>query len=479
MDLTIAGHPTAGPPVRHAGAGRAMTAARDPALFPVRVDVASGRDTDAGRGLRHRSMRQRPGFAAPVARLLSAALVLVVLAVSVPQTSEARVSEPYASTITMKLSPGIKYLEGSMRTGKRKLIQSVRVAKVKPYHPYVRLRSLMSNDLVVGLELPSRLAQRVSVPGMAAVVATNGDMARARRVDGHAAPHSLAVSVGELLVAQACTRPTLGIDSAGGVRIDDVRTYITMSPPGRLGPKQIHRVNTPREDTKLVLYTSRFATSTQTMPGGVEVILSLPDLLRPNGVQWLQVLEVRPGAGDTPLQPGMAVLSAGDLKYRWVHELQPGQQIRLETTVVRNVDSRCGGTIEAAPGWGDTKEAMGGNYYTLRDGVIAAPTVDTYPASVQRHPRTNVGITADGRVLMVTVDGRQPGHSIGVTLAEMGELMGSLGAVNAINLDGGGSTVMATRSLKTGRLRVVSRPSDGHQRLAPQALAAFQHTPGL
>lgn len=423
-------------------------------------------------------MRQRSGIDAPVARLLSVALVLVVLAVSVPGTSLARISEPYVSTSTMKLSPGIKYLEGSMRTGKRKLIQSVRVAKIRPYHHAVRLRSLMSNDLVVGLERPSRLAQRVSVPGMAAVVATNGDMARARRVDGYAAPHSMAVSGGELLVAQACTRPTLGIDSAGGVRIDDVRTHITMSPPGRLVPKQIHRVNTPREDSKLVLYTSRFAASTQTMPGGLEVMLSLPDLLRPNGVQWLQVLEVRPGAGDTPLQPGMAVLSAGDPKYRWLNELQPGQQIRLETTVVHNVDSRCGGTIVAAAGWADVQESMGGNYFTHRDGIVAAPTADVYPGSVQRHPRTNVGITADGRVLMVTVDGRQPGHSIGVTLAEMGQLMGSLGAVSAINLDGGGSTVMATRSPKTGRLRVVSRPSDGNQRLAPQALAAFQYTPG-
>ena len=156
--------------------------------------------------------------------------------------------------------------------------------------------------------------------------------------------------------------------------------------------------------------------------------------------------------------------------------LQPGQQVRLETTVVRNVDGRCGGTIEAAPGWTDTVEAIGGNFYTLRDGVIAAPDELAYADSVKREPRTNVGVTADDRVLMVTVDGRQPRYSIGVTLAEMGQLMASLGAVHAINLDGGGSTLMGRRAA-TGRFRVANRPSDGRQRLATEALAAFAFTP--
>jgi exopolysaccharide biosynthesis protein len=79
---------------------------------------------------------------------------------------------------------------------------------------------------------------------------------------------------------------------------------------------------------------------------------------------------------------------------------------------------------------------------------------------------------------MVTVDGRQPGYSIGLRLREMGRLMRSLGAVSAVNLDGGGSTLMARRSKKTGAFTVVNRPSDGLPRPASQALAAFQYTPG-
>ena len=71
-----------------------------------------------------------------------------------------------------------------------------------------------------------------------------------------------------------------------------------------------------------------------------------------------------------------------------------------------------------------------------------------------RHPRTLAGVRADGRLLLVTVDGRRPGWSAGVTLNEAARMMRSLGARDALNLDGGGSTAMAVRG------RTVNRPSD-------------------
>ncbi|MFF4699124.1 phosphodiester glycosidase family protein [Streptomyces chattanoogensis] len=71
-----------------------------------------------------------------------------------------------------------------------------------------------------------------------------------------------------------------------------------------------------------------------------------------------------------------------------------------------------------------------------------------------RQPRTMAGIDAGGRLLLVTVDGRQKGGSEGFTLAEGAAFMRSLGAVQALNLDGGGSTAMAV----SGKL--VNTPSD-------------------
>ncbi len=356
------------------------------------------------------------------------------------------------------------------------LKQSVRVATVWPNHPSVRLRSLLSNDKVIRRELPTRMAKRKSGPGMVAIVGTNGDMSTAQRMDAYAAPQSMAISGGELLVAQACTRPTLGIDSAGGARIEDVRVHITMSLPGRKVTKQVHRVNTHRDDGATVLFTSRFARSTRTAPGGLEVVLSLADTLRPSGMQEVRVLEVRRGAGNTPLEPGKAVLSVKSSRNDWVKDLRVGDRMRLETTIVRNVNNRCGGKLDVAPGWGDIVEAVGGNHFTVRSGMVAAPSRQLYAPGSERHPRTNVGVTADGRVLMVTVDGRQRGYSTGVKLAEMGRLMISLGAVEAFNLDGGGSTMMGRR-FPSGKFRVTNRPSDGRERLATQALVAFQFTP--
>jgi hypothetical protein len=59
------------------------------------------------------------------------------------------------------------------------------------------------------------------------------------------------------------------------------------------------------------------------------------------------------------------------------------------------------------------------------------------------HPRTAIGITKDHKLLLVTVDGRQPGFAEGIPLDELAQLMIELGAVQALNLDGGGSTTLA------------------------------------
>jgi len=71
-----------------------------------------------------------------------------------------------------------------------------------------------------------------------------------------------------------------------------------------------------------------------------------------------------------------------------------------------------------------------------------------------RQPRTLAGVREDGTLLLVTVDGRRPGWSVGMTLPEAARLMRSLGARDALNLDGGGSSAMTVRG------ELVNRPSD-------------------
>jgi hypothetical protein len=108
------------------------------------------------------------------------------------------------------------------------------------------------------------------------------------------------------------------------------------------------------------------------------------------------------------------------------------------------------------------REAVGGFPVLLGDSVLAAGLDSAGGANFGpvRHPRTAVGLAAGGRrLLLVTVDGRQPPHSDGMTLRELAEFFRTIGATDAINLDGGGSTAMVVRQ-RGGTLAVVNRPSD-------------------
>ena len=93
---------------------------------------------------------------------------------------------------------------------------------------------------------------------------------------------------------------------------------------------------------------------------------------------------------------------------------------------------------------GNMKEAVAGLQRILKDGEIG----DVWPAErfcSDRHPRTAVGMTADKDVIVMVIDGRLPPHSNGMTLYDIAVQMKALGAVNAINLDGGGSSTFLVK----------------------------------
>ena len=95
----------------------------------------------------------------------------------------------------------------------------------------------------------------------------------------------------------------------------------------------------------------------------------------------------------------------------------------------------------------------------------------------KRHPRTALGLDKTGRwLLMVVVDGRQAGYSVGMTAHELAKLMLENGCHRAINLDGGGSSVMIAGDA-TGAPEVVTRPSGGKPRPLPVMLGVRRKTP--
>ena len=97
------------------------------------------------------------------------------------------------------------------------------------------------------------------------------------------------------------------------------------------------------------------------------------------------------------------------------------------------------------PDWPSLVTAVGGGPQIVRD---SAPVFQANEAFVSaqlnpRAPRTGVGQLEDGRMIMVAVDGRQPGWSVGMTNFELAQALVRLGAVTAMALDAGGSTTMA------------------------------------
>lgn len=107
-------------------------------------------------------------------------------------------------------------------------------------------------------------------------------------------------------------------------------------------------------------------------------------------------------------------------------------------------------------------DTIGGNPNLVEGGrVVGAGCEGAY--FCDRNPRTGIGITAEGKILLVTVDGRSS-SSVGMTLGQFGNLFSYLGAESAINLDGGGSTTMVVRD------RIANVPSGAFERPVGSAL---------
>ena len=130
-----------------------------------------------------------------------------------------------------------------------------------------------------------------------------------------------------------------------------------------------------------------------------------------------------------------------------IEAMQPGDHVGLSWSV----------------GWPRVLDSIGGMPRLVDDGVSVAPSCGS--SFCRRHPRTGIGVRSDGTLLLVVVDGRSR-RSVGMTLRRFARTFIDLGAVEAMNLDGGGSSVMWIR----GR-GIVSSPSDpGGERPVVNAL---------
>jgi len=218
------------------------------------------------------------------------------------------------------------------------------------------------------------------------------------------------------------------------------------------GPWQtvpVDGVDTVRGAGRLVLYTPASGASTDTT-GGLEWTLR-PVSAGPAGAPAMFRASASSTAGNGAIPPDGYVLSHGGTEAPAALAAlarSPSIQVR-ESLVVRS-----GRRVRD---WMRASTIVGGAGLLLRDGAPLtdwtveqlSPGFETTP-----HPRTVIARDHTGMWWLMTIDGRQPGRAVGMSFGEMQAVLARLGATDALNLDGGGSTTMVVGGA------VVNRPSD-------------------
>lgn len=227
----------------------------------------------------------------------------------------------------------------------------------------------------------------------------------------------------------------------------------------------------------LLLLTEDFAATTENSAAGVDVFLhpmtddlgqvipaaetglgqdlTVTDKPRIGGRVRCVVDYVTQAAKSNPIPAGGFVLTMNKKDnadtIAWLSSLQSGDVVELDVTCA---DTR----------WNEAVEAMGGMYRLLDNGAYGSNL------STERTARTAIGVKSDGTVIFYTLDGKQAGLSVGATCKQVAQRLKELGCVDAIGLDGGGSTTIGVTYPDKNAMEVVNSPSDGGQRSVTNAI---------
>ncbi|MBF8290053.1 MAG: Metallophosphoesterase, partial [Chloroflexi bacterium] len=378
------------------------------------------------------------------------------MALVAPVPTSAAIIGAYASATREPVAPGVSHDQGRILTTAGS--QAVNIVEVDPANPAISFEASLSNGRVAGLERTTTQAVNRSSDGHRVVAAINGDVWAGSSNFMEQAPNGLHVEAGELVTAVRAARPTFGVGADGRPMLGSPVVSVTLTTSA--GTQfVISRVNQFRRPSEVVLYTPRFGGQTSTAATGIDIVvggLALP--LRMSGTWTGVVAAIRPAEGGWPIDPGTAILTAPSTSS--LAALAPGEPVTL--------------TAAVTAGWESVQHAVGGREWIVRDGAV---NISPHPASAdQLHARSAIGLTADGRLILIAVDGGRSG-SRGMRLPELGDLMLSRGAVNAINLDGGGSTALAVRRAGTPGPVLVSRPEGSSERSVTNSIQVISNVP--
>jgi hypothetical protein len=230
----------------------------------------------------------------------------------------------------------------------------------------------------------------------------------------------------------------------------------------------------------LVLYTPSYGPFAGSRNAAVECVCAgLNGPMTVNKTHRVSVVSVGPmsAAAGAGIAPGGVVLSAlpnGPAAAFLQNHVHPGDMITLSCGIFPRAPASPPKVDPPAHDWSSVKEAIGGGPWLVENGKPAVDgDAEGFDASFigEPNPRTAVGVTADNHLVILTIDGRQT-ISAGASLSDLASIMVRYGAVNAMNLDGGGSTTMDIDGL------TVSSPSgSGNERPVADALMVFADPP--
>ncbi|HCB93512.1 MAG TPA: exopolysaccharide biosynthesis protein [Selenomonas sp.] len=233
------------------------------------------------------------------------------------------------------------------------------------------------------------------------------------------------------------TRSAMGIMPDGSMVFGDVSYYGTVTMGNVTLP--VSGVDAERGENGLVIYNLWNGSRTGTNEFGIEFT-----------VKDGKVTKIQTGNSMIP-RDGMVISAHGSSKAAF-SKVRVGDKVTVSQ--------------ELGKPWNDAVHILGAGPCLVRNGKVKVTAAEEeFPSDIRygSAPRSAVGLTNKGQFLLAVVDGRQS-HSDGCTLTEWAELLKKFGAVEAINLDGGGSTEMVVEG------RIVNSPSDGAERPVGSAL---------
>jgi hypothetical protein len=369
-----------------------------------------------------------------IRKIAVAAMPAALLAAIVVSAATGSARRPrQASVSTSLLMPGVTYTREVDFTSRGPIVLDV-VTAPKPDGEVYSLTPALSNNLLTGTEPLTRLDTRVA--GAATSVALDGDYFD--RTTG--APSGILMQGGVLESAPAAGRASLGIAADGSLTTARVSFAGIWEGNGQRRPLLL---NTGAKG-RFTLYTPAYGTATPQESGVVEAVIGSFPPATLDGPLDGTVTQVT-NTGSTPIPPGGAVLVGRGAvsKAELAAEAPVGQQVEA--------------ILSLSPDWNGLVGAIGGGPLLVQDGkpIFHASQSSGYPSLNSRRPRGAIGQLADGRIVLVGVEGTKAAYSIGMSSYELAVELSRLGAVTAFGLGSGSPAGIAFDG------SLLTRPSAG------------------